>query len=186
MKERALANDLGLLLEGETALCLDRLQGGEVSESRVGERLVGQRPEMLGRLQFGRVGRQDEEVDALGDLDLFAGMPARPIEDEQDAFGEAYPHVPGEGGEDLPEEYRRDRGKQPPLGLPGRGMDKATDMEPLVALLNRSDRPLADRCPDPPDQGQQPDAMLVGGPELDLCTGIRCPKGCDLVIQVFF
>ena len=120
-------------------------------------------------------------MDALGDADLVAGMPACAIKDQDDPLGRSGTNVPGKGGEHLPEEGNRHGGEQPPLGLPGGGTDEATDMEPLVALLNRSDRPLADRCPDPPDQGQQPDAMLVGGPELDLSSWVG---GADVLYPV--
>ena len=125
-------------------------------------------------------------MDALGDADLVAGMPACAIKDQDDPLGRSGTNVPGQGGEHLPEEGSCHGGEQQPLGLPGGGTDEATDVEPLVALLHGRDRPLADGRPDPANQGQKTNPMLVGGPELDLCTGIRCPKGCDLVIQVFF
>src|SRR5947209_8699391 len=43
--------------------------------------------------------------------------------------------------------------------------------EPFIPLLDGGNRSLPDRCPDLPDQGEQPDPMLIGGPELDL--GVR-------------
>jgi hypothetical protein len=57
----------------------------------------------------------------------------------------------------------------------------------LVALLHRCDWTLAHYQP---NQRQESGtrlrvSMLVGGPELDVCLGIRCPNRCDLVIQIF-
>lgn len=58
MEEGVVADEIGLLLEGEAALRLDLLQDGEIGEAYVGQGFVGERPEMLGRLQLRRVGRQ--------------------------------------------------------------------------------------------------------------------------------
>ena len=117
VKEGMLANEVGLLLERQAALGLDLLERGEVGEAHIGEWFVGQRPEMLGGLQFGRVRGQDQDVDPLGDVDFLAGVPARPIEHEEDALGGSCPNVSGEGLEDQTEHHRGDRGKQPPLSL---------------------------------------------------------------------
>src|SRR5215469_9287232 len=46
--------------------------------------VVGQRPQVLGRLQLRGVGRQEEQMDVLGHAQVHAGMPARLIEDEHD------------------------------------------------------------------------------------------------------
>lgn len=87
MDEGVPANALGLLLEGKVALCLDLLQGGEVGEADIGERVVGQRPEVLGGLEFEGVGRLDEEMNAVGHLHLLAGMPAGAIKHQRQPLG---------------------------------------------------------------------------------------------------
>jgi hypothetical protein len=102
-------------------------------------------------------------------------MPAGAIEDQDDPLGWSCSHISGKGGEHLAEEGSRDGGQEPPLGLPRRGTDEATDIQPLVALLDGRDGSLADGCPDLPDQGKQPNPMLIGGPELDLRLRMRCP-----------
>ena len=53
-------------------------------ERLVGECLVAERPQMLGRLHLGRVGWLELEDDAVGDLEVGAGMPAGTVEGEQD------------------------------------------------------------------------------------------------------
>lgn len=171
MEQRVVADEIGLALEGEAALGLHRLQDIEALEAAVGERFVGQRPQMLGRLELRRIRRQELQVDTLGHRNVLASVPAGAIEDQGDPLLWSGSHIAGKGGQHLPEEGRGHGGQQPPLGLTRRGTDEATDVEPLVALLHRSDGAFADRCPDAADQRQEADAMLVGGPELD--RGIR-------------
>ena len=74
-----------------------------------------------------------------------------------------------------------DRRQEPPFGVPSGGTDKATDVEPLVALLHGSNRSLPDRCPDPANEGKQPDPMLVRRPELDVGSWVG---GADLLYLV--
>ncbi len=50
----------------------------------VDERGIGERPQMLGGLQFGRIGRQEEQVDVVGHAQALRAVPARAIEDEDD------------------------------------------------------------------------------------------------------
>jgi len=181
MKLRVAANEVGLLLEGETAVGLDCFQCRQALEAPIGERFVGQWPEMLSWLQLRGVGRQEEEMDALWDLDLLAGMPACTVQYQDDPLGESCTDIPGKGGQHLTEEDCLDGRQEPPLGLASGRTDKATDGEPLVPLLYGSDGALADWCPDPTDEGQEANPMLVGGPELDLGTRVGGP---DLLYPV--
>ena len=81
MKVRVRADDLRLVLQHDTALDLCSLQIIERAERLVGDPLIGQGPQALTGLQFGRIGRQEEQMDALGHHEVFAGMPASLIED---------------------------------------------------------------------------------------------------------
>src|SRR5712692_5558129 len=113
-------------------------------------------------------------------------MPARPVQHEKDTLGWPCSHFLSEGRQHLTEELGGDGGEEPPDGLTGGGTDEATDVEPLVALLHRGNRALADRGPDPSDQRQESNAMLIGRPELDLRLRMRCLDRRDLVRQIFF
>lgn len=191
MEEGVLANALGLLLEGKAALCLDLLQGGEVGEADIGERLVGQRPEVLGGLEFGGVGRLDEEMNAVGHLHLLAGMPAGAIKHQRQPLGRSCANILSKGSQHLAKDGRSDRGQEPPLGLPGGRPDKATDIQPLVALLDWGDGTLADGGPDPPNERQETGtrrrvSMLVGGPQFHTRRRMGRLDGCDLSRQIFF
>src|SRR5947209_6750860 len=181
MEEGVPADEVRLGLEDEAALSLDCLKHGQALEAPIGERLIGQGPEMLCWLQLRRIRRQECEVDALGDADLLAGVPARAIKNQDDALAGTGTNIPGKGGEHLPEERRRHGGEQPPLGLTRRGTNEATDVEPLVALLHGRDRSPADGRPHLPNEREQANPMLIGGPELDL--GIRV-GGADRLYPV--
>ena len=184
MEQRVPADEIGLLLEEPTALGLHRFQVGQALEPAVGEWLVGERPEVLGWLQFRGVGGQEQEMDALGDLHLLPGMPPGSIQHEGDPLGRSCSHVPGKGGQHLTEEDGLDGGQEPPLGLTGGGPDEATDIEPFVALRHRRTRPFADGCPHLSNQREQANAMLVGGPELDLGIRMRGPDRVYLVAEL--
>ncbi len=65
MKVRVRADDLRLVLQHDTALDLCGLELIEGAERLIGDPLVGERPQALTGLQFGRIGRQEEQMDAL-------------------------------------------------------------------------------------------------------------------------
>ena len=181
MEQGVSADAIGLVLEGEAALSLDCFECGEALEAAIGEWLIRQWPQMLGWLQLRRIRRQDHQVDALWHLHLLPGMPASSIEDQEDPPLRPGAYIPGKSSEHLAEEVSGDRRQEPPLGLPRRGTDEATDVEPLVALLHRSDGALPDGSPHLPDQRQEPDAVLIRRPELNRCIGVCRP---DLVYLV--
>ncbi len=78
------ADEVGPRLKGDAACGLGVLKVVDGGEMAVGERGVGERPEMLGGLQFGRIRRQEEQVDMLGDAQFAAGVPAGAVQDEHD------------------------------------------------------------------------------------------------------
>ena len=147
-----------LLLQRQVPHCLHRLEGLQTREEPVGERLVREWPQMLGGLQFERIDGEGEQVDALGYLDGFPGVPAGAIEHEEKALPRPRPRLSGKGSKDLAEEQGGDGGEQPPHGLPRRGADKAADIEPLVALLHRGTGSLPSGCPHASNEWKQPDS----------------------------
>src|SRR3712207_8726466 len=80
---------------------MERVQRGEM---RVDHRLVDQRPEMLGRLQFRRIRRQEDEADPVGDGDTLEAVPAGVVEHQDDVALSTRAGLPGEGGEQGREE----------------------------------------------------------------------------------
>jgi hypothetical protein len=82
--------EVGMRLEGggielATALGDDGVEFVQRSEVPIDDRLVQQGPEMFGGLEFGRIGRQEDQADPVGDDQAFGAMPARVVEHEDDA-----------------------------------------------------------------------------------------------------
>ena len=80
----------------------DVLQLGQVGKRAVRHRFVDERPDPFDRLQL-RGGRgQADKVDSLGHRQLWARVPARPIQDEDRPMGGVDPFVPRRGGQGRP------------------------------------------------------------------------------------
>ncbi len=71
----------------------------ERGEVLIGDRLIHQGPEMLSRLEFGRIEREQDEADPVGDGQTFGSMPAGVVEHEDAAALASCATLAGEGGE---------------------------------------------------------------------------------------
>ena len=94
----------GLRSEAAAALGDDGLEVGKGGEVPVGDRLVDQGPEMLGRLQLRAVGRQEHQADPLGDGQALRSVPAGVVQHEDDMAFSAGTGLPREAGEQRLEE----------------------------------------------------------------------------------
>ena len=95
--------EVGVRLEGggielATAFGDDDAEFVERGEVPIDDRLIHQRPEMLGGLEFGGVGRQEDEADPLGHDQTLGSMPASVVEHEDDAAGAPCTGLAREGG----------------------------------------------------------------------------------------
>src|SRR3954452_17162310 len=61
-----------------------------------------------------------------------------------------------------------------PEHLAGDRLHEGGDVQPLVALVTKRDRPLAFGRPHPPDDRLQPNAVLVGRPDFDRLVRVLC------------
>ena len=128
----------------------------------------GQRSqEMLGGLQFGGVGRQEEQVDVFGHTQLDARMPARPVQDEHDLRAWAGADLTGKRGRFGLEEGDTDRGREVEDGAPQGRMHEAHQIAPVVAMLDRCEETLAVETPHRVQDRFQANPMFVDRPELD-------------------
>jgi hypothetical protein len=164
MKMRERANDFWLVLQQNTPLDLGGLQLVERVERLIGQTFIRQWPQALTRLQFGRIGRQEEQMDALGHYQLVASMPACLIEDQQHPLGRACADNVGEVRQGKREHIRSHRRQEQPLGLSGSRLHKTVDVEPLKALLDSDTGSGAFTHPDPAQHGLEPDTVLIGRP----------------------
>src|SRR5260221_13515877 len=95
------------------------------------------------------MGRQEEEVDAFGYDEFFAGMPACLIEDQQDALGRACANGLGELCQGNREHIRPHRWEEQPFRLAGSRLHKTVEVKPLETMLERYPRTGTFAYPDP-------------------------------------
>jgi hypothetical protein len=94
-------------------------------------------------------------------------VPAGAIEHEKNDPVGSRASFTGEEGQRVLEECLVDGGPEIPEALPGCRRDEGGDVEPFEAVVDAGDGALAARRPDPPQDRLQPDAVLVGGEDLD-------------------
>jgi hypothetical protein len=170
--EAGLASDeVAVIGKGDAPVGDHGVDFGEGLEVFVGDRFVDVNPEGLGGLQLGRVGRQVDETDALGDGER-RGVPAGAVQDEDDDPVPTRPCLSGEEGESVLEELLVDAGREVPEALSGGRRDEGGDVEPRVAVVVAGDRALALRRTNPAEDRLQPDPVLVGGEGLDRRLGV--------------
>src|SRR5260221_6898609 len=87
MKVSQRADHMWLVLKQHTALDLCRFEIVEGAEGTIGNPFIREWPQALAGLQFGGIGWQEEQMDALGHHELFARMPPRSIQHQQDPLG---------------------------------------------------------------------------------------------------
>ena len=139
----------------------------ERGERPVGDGFVGERPEVFGRLEFRGVGRQEAELDAVGDAQPLADMPAGAVEEQDHRFVRAGADRIGEAIQNALEQRDIDAVGEPPFDRAGRRAHKAVEVEPLVFVRADRRRASAAPGPNPPRQRLQAEAVLVEGPQLD-------------------
>lgn len=97
VEARGRANEIGAGLQRHTALSLgifEFINGGEVA---IGQRGVGQRPEVFSGLQLGGIGGQEEQVEVLRDPELETAVPASPVQDQHDLLVRTRADLLGKG-----------------------------------------------------------------------------------------
>ncbi len=185
MKVRVRADDLRLVLQHDTALDLCGLEIIERAERLIGDPFVGERPQALTGLQFGRIGRQEEQMDAFGHHQFFAGMPACLIEDQQDPLRWACADGLGELRQRNREHIRPYGRQEQPLRLSGSRLHKTVEVEPLEAMLDGDTRSGPFARPDPAQDRFEPNAMLIGCPQFDRGLGKRLLHRIHLLREFF-
>src|SRR5215207_8272680 len=175
----------GLRMEAAAALGDDGLEVGKGGEVPVGDRLVDQGPEMLGRLRFRAVGRQEDEADPLGDGQALGPVPAGVVEHEDDVALAPGAGFPREAGEQRLEEGLGEAAAEIPDRLAAGRLHEGDHVQPLVAVVAKGDRPLADGRPDPAPDRLQAEAVLILGPDLDRAVGVFGRGLRDRLVQLF-
>jgi hypothetical protein len=128
-------------------LCLNKRV--EISKMRIGQGFIAQRPQALAGLQFGRIGRQEQQMQTSGHDHFVADMPAGLIDDQHNLFVWPTTDRGCDFGQGRTPQIGGDRGQQQPEGLPTLWADKALQIRPFVAMLHRDNRSLTFLTPDP-------------------------------------
>ena len=167
MKAGVGGDEAMILGEVSTSPVEDGVEIVDAGEVAVGDRLVDQRPEVLGRLQFGRIGWQVNEPDAVRHREIGFGVPAGAVEDEHDAALAPGANRVGEARKQPFEEGLVDAVREIPDGLAADRLHEGRDIEPLIAVVTERDRPLADRRPDAALDRFQTEPMFIRRPDFD-------------------
>jgi hypothetical protein len=103
---------------------------------------------MFGGLQLRSIGWLVDELDAIGNGQVFGGMPSGIVELEDDATVARRADLSGKGFKQFGEEGFADAVGDEPDGLPTCWRDEGRDVEPFVAMMAERQRALAERRPD--------------------------------------
>ena len=136
MKGGMRADEVRGILQEHTVLGLDVFEFIEIVKMAVDQGFIRQGPQMLGRLQLGRIRRQEEQVKSFRDAERLAGMPAGAIEHQHNVFLFASSYSLGEMLQGQGKDVGIHGGQEQPLGVSGRRVDKGIDVEPLIAMLH--------------------------------------------------
>lgn len=102
---------------------------------------------------------------------LNTGMPACTIEHQHDLLAGTSAGLACEFGQFDLKDGDTDRGRQMKDRAPGGRMDKADEIAPSEAMLDRGNWTLPNRRPDPTEQRLEADAVLIGRPQFDMRLG---------------
>jgi len=115
MEEGHGANSFWLVEQGLTALDLSVFQVIEGVKRLIRHAFIGQGPEPFAGLQFGRVGRQKDQMEAIGDDQLGTALPAGAIKHQNQLPGCTGPDGLGEVGQGEVHHLDVDRWQEQPL-----------------------------------------------------------------------
>jgi len=114
----------------------------------VDEGLIDERPKMLGRLELGTVGGQEDQPDSIGNRQVLGTVPARVVENQNDDAVASRARLSGEDFEQLDKERFIDSVGQEPEGLSAYRCHEAGDIEPFVTVMAKRDGTFPDGRPD--------------------------------------
>lgn len=171
--EARLCSD-AVFVSGElSALCGDdAIEFFDGLDMAVDDGFIDMEPQRFCRLQFGRIRRQVDEFDAFGHVEVWLCMPSGIVQQQQDDAILAGPGLCGEQRQQGFEQRLGDAVGEIPERFAARGCDEGGDVKPVEAMVAKGCRPLSHRRPDPADHRLEAEAMLVGGKQIDLDTGM--------------
>ena len=159
---------------------LDIFQFVDRGEMPVHESGVGERPQMLDRLQFWRVGREEEQMDMLGHAQSQAVVPPGPVQNQDNLFVGTSAHLCSERFE-LRFKQRNAHAGREMADRAARGwVHKTDEVAPREAVLDGSERTLVTKRPHVMQNRLEADAVFIDGPQFYHAVWER---GCHLLQQ---
>src|SRR3954471_8043179 len=174
-----------IAIENATALGHDVLEISKRREVLVGERLIQDRPEVLGGLKLGRVWGQVDGPDPIRNSQVRRSVPAGVVEPEDDDAIPSRPSLTGKQRQQRSKEWLRDPVRDVPDHLAGDRLHEGGHVQPLITVVTERDGPLAFGRPDPAQDRLQPDAVLIRGPDLDCRVRVLGPLLGDGLLELF-
>lgn len=153
----------GLALAGQLDAALRDygVEGVEVGDVLIDNRLIDGFPEMLGGLKLRRIGRQEEKPYPFGNPEIALAMPTGVIENEDnDAVGTCA-GLFGERRQHGFEKRLRNAVGNIPEAFAGGGRNKGRNVEPFEAVMAVGDGANADRRPDATHNRLQTEPVFV-------------------------
>ncbi len=147
--------------------------------------LVDQRPQGFGRLQFGSVGRQEDQSHAVWNIEPRFSVPAGVVENEHDGSISASSSLSRKSFEQRREERFRHAVVHIPKGFTARRRDEGGHVEPIETMMTRRDRSFADARPDAARHRLQAEPVFVAGEDLDRPLGMLVRFFGDGVFEAF-
>src|SRR5690242_4543186 len=105
-------DDLRMRLQPAAAFSLNLFQLIEGGEDPIGQWLVGKWPQSLRGLHLWGIGRQEQQMDALGQGESSTAMPASTIEHQHDVFVWPCSYFLSKSGQSEGEDLHADGGHQ--------------------------------------------------------------------------
>ena len=139
VEEGRRADEIGAGLQGDAAFRLGILQLLDARKMPVDQHRVRQWPQMLSRLQFRGMGRQEQQVDMLRHPHSGTVVPTGAVQYEHDPFRRTGTDLVGERVEFHREELDVHGCRQMPHRAPRGRLHEADDVSPLIAVLDGSD-----------------------------------------------
>ena len=160
-------DELAILAQEAAALVEHGVEIVDCLEVTIDDGFVDECPEVLGRLQFWRIGRQIDEPHPVGDGKPRFGVPTGAVEDQDDDALASRADGSCEACEQLLEERLVDAVREIPDGLAAGRLHEGGDVKPLIAMMAERDWPIADGSPDATADWLQAEPVLVRRPYLD-------------------
>lgn len=160
----------GMIEEPDTALGEPRFKGINVGKGLIGGNFTQERPEVLGRVEFRGVGRQDDELEVAGDVELCRAVPGGAVKHHKskDVCWERSGEIVEVKLHGLGVGQRQDER----VGGAAVRMNGSEDIAPLIVRATGSGRTLTYGCPDAAVAGLEAKACFILKAQPDALVGL--------------